>query len=98
MLQTTKKKMKEVYYTGRAWKHHRVEDFDRNPLKYANASKGGTIFLDYDKMIQYLKMLGGHWYICELILQDELVCLNHNQSWMVDVTRSIPYERGFESI
>lgn len=67
--------MKGIYYTGKAWKHHRAEDFEKDPsLIYPNGvGKGGTIFLDYNKMIQYLKMIGGHWYICELILKDELV-------------------------
>lgn len=92
--------MKSVYYKGKAWKHHRAEDFIKNPsLMHPNGvGKGGTIFLDYNKMIRYLENIGGDWYVCELMLNNDLVILNHSHSWMVDVDHSISSEKGFKPL
>ena len=61
---------KEVFYTGWVWKHHISEHFynGTNPIKGVGAGKGATIFLDYNKMVEYLKKDGREWCVAKIYI------------------------------
>lgn len=88
--------MKKLY-TGLAWKHHISEDFNDNNLS-SGAGKGGTIFIDYEKMLNYLKEDGRNWHIAELNLYNEPLIFKFKDKWMANVTRDILSDKGFKKL
>ena len=86
------------FYTGLAWKHHIAKDFENKTcLTYPNsAGSGGTIFLNYEKMIEYLKEDGRRWYVAELILKNEPLIFEFNNNFMATIQRDFPSENGFK--
>lgn len=86
-------------YTGKAWKNHVSSNFVIGRAKLdAGAGKGGTIFLDYDKMVQYLLEDGRQWHVAELNLCDELLYYEFGNDWMATVLRDIPSKSGFKPV
>ena len=88
--------MKKLY-TGLAWKHHISEDFNDNNISNG-AGKGGTIFIDYEKMLNYLKEDGRNWHIAELNLYNEPLIFKFKDKWMANVTRNILSNKGFKKL
>ena len=89
---------KIVLYTGLAWKHHIADDFENGniPTKPNGAAKGGTIFVDYKKMLEYLKSDGRRWYVAELKLENEPLIFNFNNKYMATIQRNCLSEDGFK--
>lgn len=86
-------------YTGKAWKNHISSNFKNGNAKLdAGAGKGGTIFLDYDKMIAYLLEDGRQWHAAELDLTSELLLYEFGNDWMATILRDIPSIGGFNPI
>ena len=85
-------------YTGKAWKHHISKHFDEGsmPTSPNGAGKGGTVFIDYEKMIEYLTEDGRNWHIAELDLKDEPLIFEYGNDWMATVTRNIFSKEGFK--
>lgn len=71
--------------------HHLSEHFIETPNLASNngAGYGATIFLDYDKMIEYLKEDGRTWHICELDLCDNYVDYIFDNTYMVKLLESM---------
>jgi hypothetical protein len=90
--------MKIDFYTGKAWKHHIASDFQNGMPTSGGAGKGGTIFLDYYKMLDYLKKDGRDWYIAELDLKDNLVKYEYGNDYMVTTLVNIISKKGFKPI
>jgi hypothetical protein len=88
--------MKKLY-TGMAWKHHISEHFE-NYEEFGGAGKGGTIFIDYNKMLNYLKEDGRNWHIAELNLYNEPLIFKFKDKWMANVTRDIHSDKGFKKL
>jgi len=88
----------ERLFSGQAWKHHISEYFVKdNYKKYpSGAGKGGTIFTDYDKMLDYLNKDGRRWHIAELNLQNEPLLFEFGNSYMATIQRDFLSEKGFE--
>lgn len=91
--------MKKLY-TGIAWKHHISEHFENSKCETIpnGAGKGGTIFIDYEKMINYLKEDGRNWHIAELNLFNEPLIFKFKNKWMANITKNIHSEKGFKKL
>lgn len=87
----------EIYYTGKAWKHHIASDFiyKLSPTSPNGAGKGGTIFLDFDKMLDYLKCDGREWYIAELSLSETPITFDFGCDYMATIQTDLLSEEGF---
>lgn len=70
-----------------AYKHHISEHFEEDPsLVFDNgAGKGGTVFLDYDKMVDYLMNDGRRWHICTLEVNINELKFEFNNDWMATI-------------
>lgn len=90
--------MNTILYSGLAWKHHIAENFENGSCSthLNGAGEGATIFLDYDKMIEYLKKDGRKWYVAELKLKDEPLLFNFDNEYMATTQRSCSSESGFK--
>lgn len=67
----------------KAWKHHIAEHFIENPslIKNNGAGKDATIFLDYQKMVEYLNKTDTAWYIAEIEVEEsEITRLKHGMA------------------
>ena len=63
----------------KVYKHHISIDFEKDPslLRNNGVGKGGTIFLDYNKMEHYLSFTGKRWHYVELEMKKyEFVLIN----------------------
>ena len=80
-----------VLYTGLCWKHHISEHFENGlcPTSPNGAGKGGTVFTDYSKMIEYLKKDGRRWHIAELELKNEPLIFEFGNNYMA----TIPFDK-----
>lgn len=89
-----------MIYSGIAWKHHIAEHFVNGiiPTHPNGAGKGGTIFIDYEKMVKYLKEDGRDWYIAELNLENEPLLLEFNNDYMATIQRNCQSELGFKPL
>ena len=86
-----------VLYAGLAWKHHISEDFESGncPLHPNGAGKGATIFINYEKMIEYLKKDGRRWHVAELLLENEPLIFEFGNNYMATIQRDYLSQRGF---
>ena len=84
-------------YSGLAWKHHIAEHFENGscPTHPNGAGKGGTIFIDYQEMIKYLKEDGRYWYVAELMLENEPLIFEFGNDYMATIQRNCRSEHGF---
>lgn len=85
-------------YTGRAWKHHISEHFNDSDSDGNGAGAGGTIFLDYDKMLKYLKSDGRKWHVAELCLHDCPIRFDFANDHMATILIDWVSESGFSPI
>ncbi len=88
-------------YTGKAWKHHIAEDFEKDPKLLGPGNGAGansTIFLDYDYMVQQLRTTRQRWYIAELDLQEEPLYFQAGVTQRATTTRDIESKEGFKPI
>jgi hypothetical protein len=87
-------------YTGKAWKHHIAEHFEEGlcPTHPNGAGKGGTIFLDYEKMLEYLIEDGRRWYVAELNLVNCPIRYDFTDKWMVTILKSKDSKEGFKPL
>ena len=90
--------VKPILYSGLAWKHHISEHFESGscPANLNGAGKGATIFIDYNKMIEYLKKDGRHWHVAELKLQNELLVFEFGNNYMATIQSSCLSDQGFK--
>jgi hypothetical protein len=88
---------KLVLYTGLCWKHHISEDFETGkcPTKPNGAGKGGTVFTNYFKMIEYLKKDGRLWHIAELELINEPLVYEFQNDYMATILINKRSKHGF---
>lgn len=87
------------YYTGPAWKHHISDHFEANLISHDNgAGIGATIFINYDKMIEYLEEDGRKWHIAELSLSDEYLSFDYGNNYMATINKNIPSLNGFKPL
>lgn len=88
---------KIIKYTGKAWKHHVAEHFEDGSIPaYPNgAGKGGTIFIDYNKMVDYLKATGKRWYVAELDLKNDLLNFKYCVDYMAEILYDKDSDIGF---
>lgn len=94
-----RKRFPIVQYTGKAWKHHVAEDFLVNGVPVeGGAAYGGTIFLDYDFMLDYLKHDGREWYIAELDLQSVSIRYDFNSTKLATVLDNVVSKEGFKPL
>lgn len=85
-----------INYTGKAWKHHVSSDFTDEATNCDNgAGKGGTIFLDYDKMIEYLNSDGRKWHVAELNLKSCPIRYDFGNKYMATIMQDWLCENGF---
>lgn len=90
-----------IKYTGKAWKHHIAEDFEKNPglLGPGNgAGTGATIFLNWDYMLQQLKTDRRRFYVAELDLQEEPLIFTPGVKLRATTTREIESKEGFKPL
>lgn len=87
-----------ILYTGLAWKHHIAEHFEDGscPTHPNGAGKGATIFIDYLKMINYLKNDGRCWYVAELKLENEPLIFEFGNNYMATIQRNYHSDKGFK--
>lgn len=85
-------------YTGKAWKHHVSDHFTSADSDGNGAGAGGTIFLDYAKMLQYLKADGRKWHVAELCLRDCPILFDFANDYMATILIDWPSESGFHPI
>jgi hypothetical protein len=86
-----------MQYSGKAWKHHIADDFENDlSLCFQNGvGAGGTIFLDYSKMIDYLQKDGGKWYVAELDLFNTPISFDFGNDYMATILVSCLSNTGF---
>ena len=85
-------------YTGKAWKHHISEHFSGTDSDGNGARAGGAIFLDYEKMLEYLKRDGRQWHICELNLQECPILFDFENDYVATILIDWVSESGFYPI
>lgn len=84
-------------YTGKAWKHHISEHFKGTDIENG-AGAGGTIFLDYDRMIEYLKKDGRAWHVAELDLLYTPIRFDFKNDYMATILTDWPSVSGFHPV
>ena len=89
-----------VFYTGKAWKHHVSKDFKNKKLLQCvnGAKKGATVFLDYHKMIDYLKADGRKWHAAELNLFSTKIEFNFKNKHMATILEDCISVKGFKAL
>jgi len=65
------------------YKHHIASDFIKDPSLCSNngGGKGGTVFFEYDYMIEFLRVHCGNikWYYCVLDVEPfDIIKINEN--------------------
>lgn len=86
-----------MQYTGTAYKHHISEHFNGSD-SHNGAGAGGTIFLDYEKMLRYLKADGRKWHVAELCLRDCPIRFDFENDYMATILVDWASESGFYPI
>lgn len=80
---------------AKVWKHHVAEHFEVIETSYeSTVCSKSTVFLDYDKMLEYLKKDGRRWYVAELDVDDteiELYANGYMATLLVDKKPSSPF-------
>lgn len=71
----------------KAWKHHIAEHFlnDSIPADKNGAGKGGTVFTDWDKMVEYLKKDGRNWYAAEINVEKDELLFEFGNGYMATI-------------
>ena len=86
-------------FTGKAWKHHSAANFTKeenpSPRHPNGAGKGGTIFIDFNAMIDYLEADGREWYIAELDLNKTPILFDMGNFGMATILTDLQSEKGF---
>ena len=82
----------------KAYKHHISENFTNGKTEiFSGPAKGSTIFLDYDKMVEYLREDGREWHVCEIVVEKQEYILNFGNDYMatilVDKHATKPFEK-----
>ena len=86
---------KQVFYTGVAWKHHISQDFENSDIVGGGAASGGTIFLDYKEMVEYLKSDGRSWHAAKLNLVNVPIFFEFNCDYMATILVDWVSDEGF---
>lgn len=85
-----------------AWKHHISEDFEKDPSllgKGNGPDAGATVFLDFDKMVEYLNKTGRRWHVCEFVCtKNDLEFIYPDNNWMARIKVSKPSLNGFHPL
>lgn len=84
-------------FTGIIYKHHISEHFESGecPLFPNGVGKGGTVFLDYNFMIDYLKKTNKKWHIAKIELNNEPLLFEFDSELMATTLRSHSSFTGF---
>jgi hypothetical protein len=89
----------EVKYTGVCWKHHLSENFKNGTPTHPNGvGVGGTVFTNYEKMIEYLKHDGRQWHIAEILLENEPLIFEFDNDWMATIPFNKLSNTGFKPL
>jgi len=84
-----------------AWKHHLSADFEQNPILLAKSTgpdAGATVFLDYGKMVRYLKENGRSWHVCEFECELDELELIYTNDWIARITVEKISPKGFHPL
>jgi hypothetical protein len=57
----------------KVYKHHVKAHFDKDPSLYERSNgpgEGGTVFTNYDEMVEHCKAIGGEWCYCESYVKE----------------------------
>jgi len=81
------------------WKHHISEHFENGniPLS-AGAGAGGTVFTNYNKMLEYLKRDGRDWHVTELEVDESEIDFNFKNNYMATILVDKFSKSGFKKI
>lgn len=85
----------------KVWKHHISEHFKPIgdiPCHPNGGGKGGTVFLDYETMLQYLKNDGREWHIAELNVNESDIIRNPGNGQTATLLRGIYSDHGFKKL
>lgn len=87
-------------YSGVAYKHHIAEHFENGSCVThpSGAGAGATIFLDYKKMVDYLKKDGRSWYVAELQLNKEFLIFEYDNDYMATIQKDCISKKGFKPL
>jgi|TARA_R110000751_G_scaffold15422_4_gene50027 hypothetical protein len=81
------------------WKHHISEHFKDGTLTTdGGAGVGGTVFMDYEKMVEYLKKDGREWYVAELEVDETELEFNFKQNYMATILVNRISKTGYKPI
>lgn len=75
--------------------HHIAEHFENGSCQTHPNGAGGTVFTDYDKMLEYLISDGRSWYVAELSLDNEPLVFEFCNDYMATIMISKLSELGF---
>jgi hypothetical protein len=82
----------------KAWKHHISEHFEPIgfiPCHPNGGGKGGTIFLNYQTMIEYLKNTEMDWHVAELNVTESQITRHPNNKYLATLNESVGSDFGF---
>lgn len=85
----------------KAFKHHIARDFINDPTLLGpgnGAGKNGTVFLDYNYMVGFLKFDAWRWYYCEIEVEEHEIRRHSTNKFMA--TMKIPKQsiEGFKPL
>jgi hypothetical protein len=81
------------------WKHHISEHFKDGTLTTdGGAGVGGTVFIDYEKMMEYLKKDGREWYVAELEVDETELEFNFKQNYVATILVNRISKTGYKPI
>lgn len=83
----------------KAYKHHISDNFiNGNTPICSGPAKGSTIFLNYDKMLDYLREDGREWHVCEIEVEKQEYVLNFGNDWMATILVDKPAIKHFKKL
>jgi len=80
------------------YKHHVSKHFKKGISRNNGVGEGGTVFLDFNKMKDYLRADGRKWSIAILNMNKEDLHFNMGNEYMATSKISKSCKKGFEPI
>jgi hypothetical protein len=83
----------------RAWKHHlKAPYLHSQDVFRIGAGAGGAVFLDYDKMLQYLKQDSNEYEVAEIEVALDELRFDYGNDWMATILVDRFSSTGFQPI